>query len=310
MNSIVYFEFIFPIIIKINYGEKMKIIVVVIIIIVFILNNIAYAVIENEETFVKNGGDLKDITHSIKTVNEKLRQKSFADPFYSVGTVAGCTATWLGEDNTWSYILTAAHCYEYSKEVNPAKAAFMSWNNEYIAAGEGFFYVHPLRLKTPNGMYGAATDIGIFKLPKIAHPKDAHGKPIVQPIVYDLKNELNKAVEFVGYGMWGVGLDVSGMYYPDEGPRRLWGQSQIDQIIELEHALCAGYEKSSSPTKWVRMAPGDSGCSWWQIHKETKTIIAVTNGGGDCISTGTRISQYAHWIKSIFPNVSLFSQNH
>jgi hypothetical protein len=82
-------------------------------------------IIINEEIFKNNGGNLNDIANSIKTSNNKLREQSYKDPYFTVGIInRGCTATWLGEDQQWSYILTAAHCVAYKGTETPINEAF------------------------------------------------------------------------------------------------------------------------------------------------------------------------------------------
>jgi|LauGreDrversion4_2_1035121.scaffolds.fasta_scaffold75785_2 hypothetical protein len=65
------------------------------------------ALIINEEVFKANGGDLNQIAASLKYANNSLRDKSFKDPFFTVGQISGCTATWLGDDSQSSSVATA-----------------------------------------------------------------------------------------------------------------------------------------------------------------------------------------------------------
>jgi hypothetical protein len=270
----------------------------------------ANALIINENVFQSYGGDLNNIAASLKYANNELRESSYNNPFFTVGKIYGCTATWLGDDSQWTYILTAAHCYSYTSEITAVISPydFWSWNNQLLASGKGFFYVPPERINKPAGFGGASTDIGILKIPKVAMPTDKNGVIVQRPILNDSSNEINNVVEFVGYGTWGVGLDQSGSYSPATGPRRLWATSKISEIFEKDHGIGAKYEPNGSTEYWARVASGDSGSAWWQDQNGKKIIIATTNGGHSYLSTGARVSKYIGWIQSIYPDVRVLSK--
>ncbi|ENP8454320.1 trypsin-like serine protease [Photobacterium damselae] len=266
------------------------------------------AIVINENIFYENGGDLNNIKDSIKYKNERLREKSYSQPFLTVGKLYGCTGTWLGNDSSgWTYILTAAHCVPYKDEITQVDRAFRSWDNRIIADGKGFAYVPKERIHKPSGFGGASTDIAILKLPTVDILTDKDGQLVSPPIVNDQFNEFNQVVQFVGYGTWGVGLDVSGGYGPAKGDRRLYGESIIDDIFEMEHGISASYQPSGKTKKWARVAPGDSGSAWWQESKGISVIIATTNGGASKYTTGARVSKYTNWIKGVYKDVRLLS---
>ncbi|MGF1681874.1 PKD domain-containing protein [Photobacterium minamisatsumaniensis] len=270
------------------------------------------AVVINEDIFEQNGGDINNIKQSIKFNNEKLRDKSYEEDYLSVGRLypIGCSATWLGSDDLgWTYILTAAHCVEYNSEVTSVNnAKFISWDGREIAKGSGVIFVPSERINRPDGFGGASTDISIVKIPTNDILTDKNGQLVSPPIINDKFNELNKKVEFVGYGIWGVGLNSSSDYNPYEGDRRLYGESVITNIIENNHGIVAKYEPKGESNYWARVSSGDSGSAWWQVVKELKVIVATTNGGNDLKSTGARTSKYSHWIKNIYEDVKLLSE--
>lgn len=270
----------------------------------------AQAMIINETTFVEQGGNLADVAGSIKYANDALREQSFAPPYLAVGTISsGCTATWIGDDDEgWSYILTAAHCLPYKGEQTPINTTFKAWNGAVIATGAGTAYVPKVRINRPAGMGGASTDIGLIKLPTRDIILDQQGNPITPPVLYDGSDERKRPVHFVGYGAWGVGATSNGSYGPATGPRRLYGESIIDSIFELDHGIDARYVPKGKTKQWARLAPGDSGSAWWQTHQGMEVIIATTNGGGTLSSTGARVSKYIPWLTEHFPGLRRFSE--
>ncbi|KAG8406810.1 hypothetical protein J3459_014044 [Metarhizium acridum] len=269
--------------------------------------SLAHPLVIDKATFERHGGDVKNVATSIKTHNEELRASSYETPWLVVGRMGGCTATWLGEKDGWSFVLTAAHCVNYRGTETATSKTFAAPGGRVIASGKGTVYVPPQRVKKPKGMGGASTDIAILKLPARNPVVDEAGRPVDRPILNDALDEEGKDVIFVGYGSWGVGLDGSGAYKPSRGERRLYGRSRIDSIFELEHGIGASYKPAGPSPFWARTAPGDSGSAWWQIRDGKPVIIATTNGGHATKSTGARVSKYADWIKSIYPEARFLS---
>lgn len=263
----------------------------------------ADAVVINEQAFKNNGGDPANIAGTISRANQALVDRSYADPFFVVGHIGNCTATWLGEADGYSYILSAAHCMESDQRdaVVRVNRSFVSWNGTVIAAGEGWRYLHPYRLSIPANLGGASTDIAVLKLPRKATPVDAQGKPVMAPLLYDGGSELNNSVHFAGYGTWGVGQSL-GPWAPAKGPRRMWASSVITGIWEGGHGLGAAYTPRGNTAYWARMSSGDSGSAWWQQHAGYWSIVATTNGGHETLSTGARVSRYVSWLKGVFPS--------
>lgn len=261
----------------------------------------------DKATFERHGGDVNNVATSIKTHNEELRASSYETPWLVVGRINGCTATWLGEKDGWSYVLTAAHCVAYKGTETAISKTFTAPGGQVIASGKGTVYVSQQRIKKPKGMGGASTDIAILKLPTRNPMVDKDGRSLERPILNDALDEKGRDVIFVGYGSWGVGLNGKGAYKPSQGERRLYGRSRIDSIFELEHGIAASYKPVGPSPFWARTAPGDSGSAWWQIREGKPVIIATTNGGRPTEATGARVSKYAAWIKSIYPEVRILS---
>lgn len=268
----------------------------------------AHAVVIDKSTFQYYGGDPADIATSIKTHNDTLRAYSYEKPWLVVGEIGGCTATWLGEKEGWSYLLTAAHCAGYQGGETPVNRTFTVTGGRVIASGAGTAYVPPQRIQRPAGMGGASTDIAILKLPARNPIVDATGKQVDRPILNDALDEKGRDVIFVGYGSWGVGANWWGGYFPANGERRLYGRSRIDRTFELDYGIGASYQPVGPSQFWARTSFGDSGSAWWQIRDGRPVIIATNNGGNDTLSTGARVSKYADWIKSVYPDARFLSK--
>jgi len=270
------------------------------------LSSTANAVVIDEDTFKRHGGDTGNVAASIRSASEKLRGYSYAKPWLTIGRINGCTATWLGSKNGWAYFLTAAHCVPYSATETPVQLTFNGWDGSIVASGLGIAYVPKERVKVPAYMGGASTDVAIVKLPLTNPLKDRAGIPVERPILNDREDEKDRAVMFVGYGVWGVGLNEG--YGPESGARRLYGRSKITSIFESDYGIGASYKPVGPSANWARVAAGDSGSAWWQIKDTKPVIVATTNGGHSKLSTGARISKYANWIRSIYPEARFLSE--
>ncbi|WP_152624948.1 trypsin-like serine protease, partial [Xanthomonas sp. GPE 39] len=237
-----------------------------------------------------------------------ITRSSYEKPWLVVGNISGCTATWLGNSGDWSYILTAAHCVPYTAEETAVNKTFKDLNGNIIASGSGIAYVPPQRISVPRGMGGASTDVAVIKLPVVGQILDANERPVERPILNDYLDEVGRDVIFVGYGSWGVGTESNGGYWPEKGARRLYSRSRISEVFENDYGIDAQYDPQGPSAYWARTAPGDSGSAWWQIRNGKPVIIATTNGGSATKSTGARISKYADWIKSIYPEARFLSE--
>lgn len=269
--------------------------------------NPAYALIVNENAFKAAGGDPANIAGTLAAANEPLHRNSYLPQYLSVGRIYTCTATWIGEDDRYAYVLTAAHCLP-NQGTLAAKIDrnFYGWDGSVIAGGVGWSFIHPYRLNKPPGFGGASTDIGLMRLPRRSPLVDVAGMAVAPPALYDGKDEVGKPVSLVGYGLWGVAGTSNAAWTPALDQRRLWGETMIDELFEMDHGIQAGYDLIDGP-RWARSASGDSGSAWWQQHDGQWTVIATTNGNGGNRSHGARVSRYIGWVKELFPGVSLAS---
>lgn len=267
----------------------------------------AHPLVIDQATFTLNGGDVLDVANSIKTHNDVLRAYSYNTPWLAVGSIGTCTATWLGDQDSWSYVLTAAHCVDYTAEATSVDRTFTAWDGRVVASGPGTAYVPPERIYTPSGMGGASTDIAVLKLPTRAPIISATGRPLERPILNDALDEIGRDVVFVGYGAWGVGAEQSGSFAPATGARRLYARARIDSIFEKDHGIGARYQGVGPSASWGRVAPGDSGSAWWQLRDGRAVIIATTNGGHATLSTGARVAKYIAWLRGVYAEVRLAS---
>jgi len=264
----------------------------------------AQALVIADDLFTANGGNLGNIPATIAQAMEPQREASYASQFLPVGSLGHCTATWIGDspDLKWSYLLSAAHCLSGAPARGPYNGSFRDWSGRIVARGQGEFVLNPNRLNRPSGMGGASTDIGLLRLPRLAAIVDQHGNPVPQPLLYDGSDEVGQTAWLAGYGAWGTGTGGSnGGYSPVSGPRRAAGPTRIDSVFEREHGIGARFTPSGGDAFRARVAPGDSGSAWWQRQLGHWTIIATTNGGHATASTGARVSRYASWLRSEFP---------
>lgn len=268
----------------------------------------AHAVVISNKKFEQSGGNPQDIRGTIIKANEPRVLYSNSSQFQSVGHIPSCTATWLGEAQGYTYVLTAAHCLRADKAgaVQPLKKYYYySWDRKLIASGDGWQFLHPHRMSPLTGMGGSSNDIAILKLPRVATPLDADGKPVQAPVLYDGDDELARTVDYVGTGHWGVGALEGRAASPMGG--RMWGQSMIDALPDGGYGMSAGYHEQDG-RHWARLASGDSGSAWWQQHHGEWRIVGTSSAVGEEVSYGTRVSRYAAWIKSIVPVALLHSE--
>ncbi|PSV33334.1 MULTISPECIES: trypsin-like serine protease [unclassified Photobacterium] len=276
----------------------------------------SHSIILSESKFQEIGGNIHNIPESIKVDNEILREMSLHPEYLTVGSISSkkgrCTATLLGQDNNgFSYIFTAAHCMKYNKnkQQSDINATFTSWNKKTIAKGKGKIFVpkplirKPLSHKNDHIYY----DMAILKLPTVDILLDQFGFPVPSPILNDNFLKKNAKVSFVGYGLWGVGNDISNDYKPAYGQqRRLYGENIVTHIIS-QHAFLIWLVNNNS-NKWALPTTGDSGSAWWYKHKGLNVMVAITTKGKDNLALGSSLSKKIDWIKSVYSDVKLLSR--
>ena len=276
----------------------------------------ANAIYINEWKFLSLGGDLSNIQGSASQAFSSLISKSKDKMYDSVGLLESssgyCTATWLGQDDGWVYLLTAAHCfYQGGSNISPSiKMSFYDYNNKLIASGSGFGYVpKEANNNTTSHMTRAATDIALIKLPKVADLLAADGTQPPSPIIYDGRGELdeiNKHISFVGYGAWGVGKNGAS-FKPSGGrsERRLYVENLTSTFYEGGKVLVSYFNETVY--RWGRWADGDSGGALWQKIKGHNVITSTVYGGAKDQTYGPRASNYIDWIRSIYKDARLLS---
>nr|WP_315596388.1 hemolysin [uncultured Cupriavidus sp.] len=296
----------------------------------------AHALVIAEAPFTKNGGDLGNIPGTITQANETLREQSYAKAWLAVGKFRSCTATWIGDDDTWSYFLTAARCVPRVGATGEFRGKFTAWNNRVVATGAGFAYIageEPLAAgRSP------AADIALLKLPRQRQMVDKSGIPLDPPILDDSPVETGKPVIFIGYGGWGAGesrspdlpspqvppegsagpalpsgqrplYDSRSFLYhdPQSGARRLYGRSVLDVSMLGGRMVRAGYVPGSQSERWARLAQGDAGAPMWQIRGKRPVIVAVGTSNGGRESNGVPVSKWVGWIRSVYPGARFLS---
>ena len=305
------------------------------------MSSAASALVVDEETFARNGGDLSNIAKTITSANHKLREQSFSKAWLAVGSIGNCTATWIGDKDlgkeSWSYFVTAARCLPQTTEETLVSKTFTAWNGVVTASGTGVAHIPRGQLEGQ----GPSTDISILRLPKVTAMVDQAGNVLEPPLLNNSPDEKDQPVIFVGHGAWGVGLRKEPeqqsaqvppliqpiasrnpvepgqrplydprpamQFEPESGARRLYGRSVIDRFIVRENVVSADFVPDRQSTHWARLAPGDTGSAMWQILDKKPVIVAVATSSNDRSSYGVRVSKWVDWIKTILPEARFLS---
>ena len=164
--------------------------------------------------------------------------------YQAVGEISaggGCTATWIGNDASGAWLLTAAHCGG-----NPANdsQSFTAWDGlqTYTSpAGSWTRFDSPDYVPddAPTNFTGEAFfDIALMRLDGMAISiNDSAGNTVSQPVLYSGTAEQGELVTWVGYGVRGTGLigqqdDVNDDFtnVGDWGAGRAAAQNIIDTV--------------------------------------------------------------------------------
>ncbi len=126
--------------------------------------------------------------------------------YLTVGEISaggGCTATWIGNDASGAWLLTAAHCGG-----NPATEAqtFTAWDGTtFTAPVDGWTRENSPRYVADSGGE-ALFDIALMRLNGInISITAALGGTVSQPMLYGGTAELGEVVTWIGYGIRGTG---------------------------------------------------------------------------------------------------------
>ncbi|MCC8362163.1 hypothetical protein LK996_03625 [Lysobacter sp. A6] len=266
----------------------------------------AHAIHINDHAFVANGGDMSNVQGTYTSAFNKLHTASQASRFDAVGQIGSCTATWLGVEGEYAWVLTSASC-AFNKTPHltaavPGALAFRNASMGYPVAVGGpgtMSFVHPNFYALPAGTSQHGANLALMRL-KISDKKNA---PLRGPLLNDVHAESNLPVSFVSYGAIGVNSEK----ILNAPTRRYWAQSFIDGAADAGNALFQGF-KAGSSTHWAQLQPTDRGSAWWQQHNGHWQVVAMSSGSVAGHPKGVRMSRYASWINDLFPAARLVSE--
>ncbi|GLZ23270.1 hypothetical protein [Burkholderia plantarii] len=289
----------------------------------------AHAIVIDQATFRQNGGDPSNVAGTIQAANKKLSAISNDEAWLSVGRLeltpsrgyrpgTACTATWIGNQGQWSYFMTATHCLDLrggSVEA-PVSARFTDWRGQVVAGGNGTAYVPDAKLRVgipvmPQALADtASSQMAIVKLPLYNYIMGSSRlAPLEPPILNDIGDEAGRDTMIIGYGTWGVGRNMTSFVnHPALGAGRLYGRTQVDKVSADGGGLSAIHQPVGPSSHWAQVTGDDGGAPWWQIHGTRPTLVAVTDAGQFEMSAAARVSKFAGWIKSVFPQARFLSQ--
>lgn len=268
----------------------------------------AYRLFEQDRLLSPDDPLLQELspTSPASTVKQRLYQVSMARPFRVVGKLIRdsgneCTATWLGEREGFTYLLTAAHCVarQTSATETPYSGRFVAWNSKTVAEGAGVGHVPPSAAgaATTDLAARAAYDIAVVKLPTKKPAVDVQGQPLEPPLLNDLPVTASR-VDLVGYG---------GTEFLTPGSRRQWGRSELG---ETDNGVLVSVTRPDRTSSWAVIAQGDSGSGWWQERHGSWAVVGVSSGGtylppneSENRARATSVEPWVTWLKSVFPEV-------
>ena len=244
-------------------------------------------------------------------------------PFRSVLALASdgetwgeASGTWIGNDTSSSYVLTAGHIFDL-----PGRA------DDYAIRGPDGRVLHADRLWIHpkwNGDSDARTgyDIAILRIPELLSGLGP------QPALYSGEREAGQLITFVGYGSRGIGSTGQGdRFY--RGSDKAAAQGVVDQWVALDRnagkdsdagnylGIYLPKENGSIPnpyggsprpaTRLVGLlGSGDSGGSAWMQSPSGWVIVGIASSGDGKARYGesswfSRVSPHKEWIRRIFP---------
>ncbi|WP_305402289.1 trypsin-like serine peptidase [Photobacterium leiognathi] len=246
----------------------------------------------NDSKYIELGGSLDpSVANNVSAV---LEQNANAEAFNAVGLVVAsgyCSGTWLGSDDTHSYILTAAHCLAGSEgtEYSGQYVTFKQQDGTILAAGQSTNYFQ--------NFSDCSNDIAVAKIPKVADPVDSAGNVIPQPLVDNKLNTdlLLSPTTFTGFGIFGTRtlgqLAYIGKRHGEGHIRYYYRDCLINQAIE-------------NTNSWAFGSPGDSGSAIWQTRNDKQVAVGVTSwwfGWYYGYSGHVPIALHIDWLKNVVP---------
>ncbi|WP_343628838.1 hypothetical protein [Roseateles sp.] len=281
----------------------------------------AAAVGINEQRFEALGGRIEDPVSSMATVQARLAAESERPRFQSVGKLsfAGsdrvCTATWLGDDEAHSFVMTAAHCVTTGYRRGPwlRHVGQVSLSHDALMArGRAIAFIPPAHLVSPGGRglndaSDSDTDVAVLRLPRRATPVGAAAEP---PLLDDGADDPSTdadpsrtRIEFVGYGAWHVGTRSI------ENSGRLWASTEGRPTGSARQRIGFDYEPTGETPRWFSLTSGDSGGAFWQSRWGYWLVVGTASArdarwrGSD----GPRTAPLVDWLKGVFPGARTLS---
>lgn len=264
----------------------------IVVLFICLLSFNGYSIGINDSKYIELGGSLDPAL--VNNISDKLHSKANAEKYNYVGLVIGrgyCSGTWLGSDQQYSYILTAAHCLQGSEndQHQGQYVSFKLQDGTVISSGQSTNYF--------NQYTGCSSDIAVAKIPKVSDPLDSNGDVIKQPYI---DNHFNKdllldSIDLTGFGIFGSrSLGQLGWLGKRNGTgqlRFLYQDCLINRAIENTPA-------------WAFASPGDSGSAIWQQRKGADVAVGISSwwfGWQYGYSGHAPIALNSQWLKSIVP---------
>lgn len=232
------------------------------------------------------------------------------------------SGTWIGNDETHGWILSAAHIYD-ELPADPKAYVVRGPDGRVLKIDE--VWTHPKW----NGDAEARTGYDLALL-RLTRPVVGAGPA---PSLYTGRAEKGKLVTFVGYGNRGIGSKGENeRFYKGSGKAAAQGivDEWVDLALPMPRKKDAGnyigvflpkedgslenpYGGSRRPANRMigLLGAGDSGGSTWMKDESGWVIVGVnSNGTGNArygeSSWMARVSPHRDWIRGIFPG-ALFS---
>ncbi|WP_394167142.1 trypsin-like serine protease [Photobacterium piscicola] len=259
---------------------------------IYLFSANVYSIGINDSKYIELGGSLDSVL--VNNVSAKLHSQANKPKYNHVGLVLGrgyCSGTWLGSDQQYSYILTAAHCLQgYENNQHQGQyVSFKLYDGTVISSGQSTNYF--------NQYTGCSSDIAVAKIPKVSDPLDSNGDVIKQPYI---DNHFNKdllldSIELTGFGIFGsrsLGqLDWLNKRNGTGQLRFVYKDCLINRAIENTPA-------------WAFASPGDSGSAIWQQRNGADVAVGISSwwfGWQYGYSGHAPIALNSQWLKSIVP---------
>lgn len=286
----------------------------------------ARAVIVEEATWRAEGGQPGRWADGFDRHQALANQPQFA-PMVSMGRQVSLSepivwgygsSTWLGNDATGAYVLTAGHMVRDDQGRTRARDYRFRTPGGQILTGVAA-WVNPLW--RGNVQVRDGVDIAILKLDGLITDIPAPAT------LYAGTAELGQRAVLVGFGYRGVGRYGAGLRFGEHGLKTA-AENVIDVVtpftrpqgpdddagnaIEIDFDSVTGVSKNPlgdptpTPLEGV-LASGDSGGALWVQFPGGWRVVGVNSAGRDAITNRisyfARVSTQRAWIQSVFPAV-------